>query len=512
VVARLLAAGAPVDAADARGWSALHYMCWFGHVRAAEALLAGGADVNLRTMTDRTPLHYAARRNQPALAELLLAHCADPSLLDNRGETPLMIAREEAARAPLLPTPAWSAVVRALAAAADGAAAARAVLALLPAEHGLRRLQLFDLLWAETLEPDAASRVARRRLIFEQLIAPLVREAPARKLEPQEKALLIHACKATAGHRRGDAAAAREGHRGPFDAVIRTAMAQFASQLRAEYDALAAQPDGAALLALPATALLNGTTKDALSQDAQAVSGPAQWLDAGADGDLLGAMLSTLGPSGALGSAEVLCELLQGGRHPLLKEPRGEHFRADTETTVFWRHLCALLSVARHEPLNAEFHAHIKEMRHGMLGACFKDAPLKGYDRVAVKAAQYHQEMGLPDTPAGAGAGASRVIDIVRCSFEVPSATAALALCAWLDAATLAEHGVRALRRKNGFHTDAPSAGGYRDVKYNLLFQSSTVAGAMGRAIVEVQIIVAAYLKVKKKMHAVYRVDRGDFG
>ena len=87
-----------------------------------------------------------------------------------------------------------------------------------------------------------------------------------------------------------------------------------------------------------------------------------------------------------------------------------------------------------------------------------------------------------------------------------------LALCAWLDMATLAEHGVRALRRKNGFHADAPSAGGYRDVKYNLLYQSPTVAGAMGRAIVEVQIIVEAYLKVKKKMHAVYRVDRGDFG
>jgi hypothetical protein len=26
------------------------------------------------------------------------------------------------------------------------------------------------------------------------------------------------------------------------------------------------------------------------------------------------------------------------------------------------------------------------------------------------------------------------------------------------------------------------------------------------------QIIVEAYLKVKKKMHAVYRIDRGDFG
>ena len=35
---------------------------------------------------------------------------------------------------------------------------------------------------------------------------------------------------------------------------------------------------------------------------------------------------------------------------------------------------------------------------------------------------------------------------------------------------------------------------------------------ALGRVIVEVQIIVAAYLRVKKRMHAVYRIHRGDFG
>ena len=99
----------------------------------------------------------------------------------------------------------------------------------------------------------------------------------------------------------------------------------------------------------------------------------------------------------------------------------------------------------------------------------------------------------------------------MRCSFEVPSAQAALELAARLDAATMSQHGMLALRRKNGFHKDAETAGGYRDVKYNLLYQSPTVEGAMGRAIVEVQIILQAYLKVKKKMHAVYRIDRGDF-
>ena len=548
VVARLLAAGADVDAVDSEGKSALHRMCFYGFPRAAKPLLEGGANPNLRDSHGYTPLHWAAMYNKPATMALLLAHGADPNFLDNKGRSPLMAvgtgvgesttgAKAEAARKPLRPAPAWGDLRRALAAAANGAGAARAVLALLPLARGLRALQLFDLLWVNTLEPSGAARVERRVLIFEQLIAPLVREAPARKLEPEEKALLIRACEATAWRRRGDQRAARRGYREEYDALLRETMASFAAQLTAEHAALAAQPGGAALLALPATEMLNGAAKGALSQDDAAAAGPAPWLDAGGiawsffgfsrdwrsfcssfkpqrlvDGDLAGAIRCALGPLGALACAEDVCELLQGGRHRLLKEARITHFKHYVAPWRFWLHVCALASVARHEPLNAEFHAHIKAMLDGVAGAVFKDAALKGYDRVAVKAAEYHGEMGLPQTPAGAGEAAARVVDIVRCSFEVPTAQAALALVARLDAATLVQHGVVALRRKNGFHPDAPSAGGYRDIKYNLLYQSAKVPGALGRAVVEVQIIVAAYLKVKKKMHAVYRVDRGDFG
>ena len=45
-------------------------------------------------------------------------------------------------------------------------------------------------------------------------------------------------------------------------------------------------------------------------------------------------------------------------------------------------------------------------------------------------------------------------------------------------------------------------------LKYNMLFQSKS-SGA--RAIVEIQVILASYLKIKKRMHAVYRIERGDF-
>ena len=111
-----------------------------------------------------------------------------------------------------------------------------------------------------------------------------------------------------------------------------------------------------------------------------------------------------------------------------------------------------------------------------------------------------------------------------------------------IEAATLEDDSLQVVRRKNGFAPEAEAVGGYRDVKYNLLFQSrgkagvglghgrgqgqagshsrGTVAAGTGgapgpsprTAVVEVQVILMSYLDVKKRMHAIYRVHRGDFG
>ena len=87
-----------------------------------------------------------------------------------------------------------------------------------------------------------------------------------------------------------------------------------------------------------------------------------------------------------------------------------------------------------------------------------------------------------------------------------------MALNDWLLNASLEKHNISLLRRKNGFADGASAGGGYRDIKYNLLFRSAQDLHATGRTIVEVQVILAPYLAVKKKMHAIYRIDRGDFG
>jgi hypothetical protein len=168
--------------------------------------------------------------------------------------------------------------------------------------------------------------------------------------------------------------------------------------------------------------------------------------------------------------------------------------------------------VARNEQCNAAFQKRVQAIAATLGDAVkYKEAPIKKYERVVAKAEEYHDELGLPETAAGAAEAVGHVVDIQRCSLEADDAAAAMKAVALLKGVTLAEHGMRPLRCKSGFNASAESAGGYRDVKLNMLFQAKGVAGASGRAVVEIQVILKVYLAVKKRMHAIYRLDRGDF-
>lgn len=90
----LLAAGADVNALDARGRTALHRMLdRYLMTPALAALLDAGADIEARDADGLTPLMIAAAQSDPPAAQELLKRGADVNARDNQGRSALDHAR-----------------------------------------------------------------------------------------------------------------------------------------------------------------------------------------------------------------------------------------------------------------------------------------------------------------------------------------------------------------------------------------------------------------------------------
>lgn len=77
------------DAITALGCAAMHGKC-----EAIELLLSAGANANDRTYGGGTPLHLAVAMGMTDAAELLIKHGADVNARDARGRSALMVAKE----------------------------------------------------------------------------------------------------------------------------------------------------------------------------------------------------------------------------------------------------------------------------------------------------------------------------------------------------------------------------------------------------------------------------------
>ena len=95
----LLAAGANVDAASNKGTTPLNAAAYNGHTDAVLALLAAGADVHAATSDGMRPLHAASVKGHAAAATLLLDAGAAVNALTNAGDSPLSCAKTPAMRA-----------------------------------------------------------------------------------------------------------------------------------------------------------------------------------------------------------------------------------------------------------------------------------------------------------------------------------------------------------------------------------------------------------------------------
>lgn len=93
-IARLLAAGAPIEARDASGATPLLSATHANAVDAARALIAAGADVNARDRIADSPYLYAGARGHLEILKLTLQHGADLRSLNRFGGTALIPAAE----------------------------------------------------------------------------------------------------------------------------------------------------------------------------------------------------------------------------------------------------------------------------------------------------------------------------------------------------------------------------------------------------------------------------------
>jgi uncharacterized protein len=94
----LLARGAPINARNLGGATALYFAAERGHVAVAERLIERGADVKLTGRTGISPVAAAAYAGSDAIVEMLLGHGADGRAPDETGKPPIVYA---AARAKL---------------------------------------------------------------------------------------------------------------------------------------------------------------------------------------------------------------------------------------------------------------------------------------------------------------------------------------------------------------------------------------------------------------------------
>src|SRR5215475_8197853 len=94
----LLARGAPINARNLAGGTALYFAAERDHVAVAQRLMERGADVNLTGRAGISPVAAAAYAGSDAIVEMLLAHGADARAPDETGKPPIVYA---AARAKL---------------------------------------------------------------------------------------------------------------------------------------------------------------------------------------------------------------------------------------------------------------------------------------------------------------------------------------------------------------------------------------------------------------------------
>ena len=88
----LLARGAPIDARNLAGATALYFAAEGSHISIAQRLMERGADVKLTGRSGISPVAAAAYAGNDVIVEALLSHGADARTADETGKPPIIYA------------------------------------------------------------------------------------------------------------------------------------------------------------------------------------------------------------------------------------------------------------------------------------------------------------------------------------------------------------------------------------------------------------------------------------
>lgn len=193
------------------------------------------------------------------------------------------------------------------------------------------------------------------------------------------------------------------------------------------------------------------------------------------------------------------------------------HFVSDGELFAWGPYHVMVLYAER---LDAEFQAFMREL----FGDSFKNAPVKGTRRIHAKLKADLENDGPAallaafDDPELAAANCEvrslchGLADVVRGSVTAEGADEMIRIATELrnSPRDAAGRSFSAWRVKNTHHATAVVVGGYRDVKILGVF-TATVGSERMSMVVEIQIIDSVFLEIKRHMHKVYAIDRGDF-
>jgi len=497
----LLWLGAKVGAKRIGGQTAAIDAADNGHERCLRLLVAFGADLGCKTNDGSTALGLAARHGHEACVRCLAEHGLDLLEREGSGSRPLQLL---AARTPsfvraLLPEIDWHE------AAQDGLAELRRILVAAPGADGplpLAPASLHFALWDESAEPrDAVLADA-----LSQVVRELVRRAGRQEFEAGDKELLSKLLSL-------GALAADTAGRPATEAVVDEALdaLEVACDRRQQDLGPVAGCTPEIDTVYPHSTRL-GTEecspldqRDALPREAWA------WLD-----------------TGQANCFDALCAAYKGFQHvgAVHDQPGFAHFLREhqlaSDEDLFAAGAADLLA-AYATLVNPCF----VDFMQNHFGARFTAAPIKRKPRMLEKVAQDLQEewpefpgFESPEAVASerARCGFFALGDVVRGSVAADGAEAMLATKEKLHSLAPSEPGYTGFevwRVKNTHHHDSTETlGGYRDMKVLGLFSAPAPEGSGLQPlsmIVEVQVIDTAFLSIKKSMHKVYAIRRGDF-